>query len=183
MDADSPTAASSKSRRSIARCARDEAHSAGTMGRSGAHRQHADIDRSGVELWMARSPSRRQLRRYIAFAARSNTSSTPPRFVYTRPSAPTRAAARALTLLRRTRGASRAARTFVPLPRPPPTALDTDFRRDPDHSGHHRQFGQVLRLARPCSTANHLQRSSIRRFPNAPARLRCSITTVTLKRR
>jgi 8-amino-7-oxononanoate synthase len=85
----------------------DEAHSLGTMGRSGRGiGEHADIDRSGVELWMGTlSKSLASCGGYIAGSAAlvEYLKYTAPGFVYSVGISPpnTAAALAALTLLRR----------------------------------------------------------------------------------
>ena len=85
----------------------DEAHSLGTMGRSGRGiGEHADIDRSGVELWMGTlSKSLASCGGYIAGSAAlvEYLKYTAPGFVYSVGISPPNAAAAlaALTLLRR----------------------------------------------------------------------------------
>jgi len=85
----------------------DEAHSLGTMGRSGRGiGEHADIDRSGVELWMGTlSKSLASCGGYIGGSAElvEYLKYTAPGFVYSVGISPPNAAAAlaALTLLRR----------------------------------------------------------------------------------
>ena len=172
----------------------DEAHSLGTMGRTGRGiGEHAGIDRSGVDLWMGTlSKSLASCGGYIAGSAElvEYLKYTAPGFVYSvghLAAQRGRRAGRADACCGASR--ERVARlhelsSLFLAARPRARARHGRRRRNPGDPDHRRQLGHAACCSpAPCSVAaSTSSRSSIRRFPSTPRGCGCSSRSITPSR-